>query len=69
MKGRYKWHSHTVDELFYVINGEILIGIKDQPGMKLRAGELAVIPAGVEHCPESSGESRVLMFEKKTNKP
>ena len=29
----------------------------------LNEGEMAVIPKGVEHCPLSSEESYVLMFE------
>ena len=63
-KGEFHWHSHiNQDELFYVHRGKITIRLRGQPDIQLNAGEMAVIPAGVEHCPESTEESCVLLFE------
>jgi mannose-6-phosphate isomerase-like protein (cupin superfamily) len=63
-KGEYHWHRHEEeDELFYVYRGEITIAIKDNPDIHLGAGEITVVPKGVEHRPSSKGPSYVLMFE------
>ena len=64
LKGEFQWHKHTnEDELFYVYKGKIVIQVKDQDGIVLREGEMAVIPKGVEHCPKSVEPSYVLVFE------
>ena len=63
-RGEYPWHKHTnEDELFYVIEGSIIIRVKKQPDIALRKGEMVVIPKGVTHSPKSSEDSYVLMFE------
>ncbi|MBN2335548.1 cupin domain-containing protein [Candidatus Bathyarchaeota archaeon] len=63
-RGEYHWHRHTgEDELFYVVEGAIRIRIRDQPTIELGRGQLCVVPRGVEHRPESSGDSIVLLFE------
>ena len=62
--GEYHWHKHTgEDELFYVYRGKIVIQIKGHENVTLSAGELAVMPRGVEHRPVSHGPSYVIMFE------
>lgn len=64
LKGEFHWHKHTnEDELLYVIDGEIVIQLKDQPDITLRKGEMAVIPKRIEHCPKSQEPSYVLLFE------
>ena len=65
IKGEYHWHDHeNEDELFYVVKGRITIQMRSPySDIVLNKGELAVIPKGVEHCPLSSEESYVLMFE------
>ncbi|MBI2581433.1 cupin domain-containing protein [Candidatus Woesearchaeota archaeon] len=63
-KGKYHWHSHAdEDELIFVYKGRIVVQFKDRPDVELAAGELIVIPKGVEHCPKSLEDSYVLMFE------
>jgi mannose-6-phosphate isomerase-like protein (cupin superfamily) len=64
IEGVYHWHKHTnEDELFYVLRGKIVIRLKGQLDVRLRDGEMAVIPKGVEHQPSSEGPSYILMFE------
>jgi mannose-6-phosphate isomerase-like protein (cupin superfamily) len=64
IEGEYHWHQHHhEDELFYVLEGDIVIQVKDHADLRLAAGEMVVIPRGVEHRPTSAGPSYILMFE------
>jgi mannose-6-phosphate isomerase-like protein (cupin superfamily) len=64
IQGEFHWHKHTnEDELFYVLEGSIVVQLKDQADIVLDAGEMAVIPKGMEHCPKSEGVSCILLFE------
>ncbi len=64
VEGEFHWHKHAnEDELFYVLKGEIIIQLKDQPNIDLNEGEMVVIPKGTEHCPKSSESAYVLLFE------
>jgi mannose-6-phosphate isomerase-like protein (cupin superfamily) len=64
IEGEYHWHKHThEDELFFVLQGEIVIQARGEPDVVLHDGEMAVIPKGVEHRPTSEGPSYILMFE------
>lgn len=69
-RGKYHWHKHkNEDELFYVLRGELTIQIREpHSSMTLHEGELTVIPKGVEHCPESSADAYILLFEPLTIK-
>ena len=62
--GEYHWHRHELEnELFYIYRGEATIRIRGNSDVVLGAGEMAVIPRNVEHRPESTGLSYVLMSE------
>lgn len=62
--GEYHWHRHTnEDELFYVYRGRIVIRMRGHEDIELSEGEMVVVPKNVEHKPESSEPSYVLMFE------
>jgi mannose-6-phosphate isomerase-like protein (cupin superfamily) len=64
VKGEYHWHKHeNEDELFYVLSGELIIQIKDGDDITLKEGEIVTVPKGVEHCPKSSKDTYILMFE------
>jgi len=61
--GEFVWHTHqNTDEAFIVIDGEMEIGFRDG-GVTLRAGEMFVVPKGVEHITRASGECHALIVE------
>jgi mannose-6-phosphate isomerase-like protein (cupin superfamily) len=63
VEGEFISHHHETDELFLVRSGEVHIEFEDRPGVTLGAGELLVVPAGVEHRPVAEGEAELLLFE------
>lgn len=61
--GPFVWHSHRdADELFLVVKGRLRIELRDGV-LDLAEGELAIVPAGVEHRPVAEEECHVLLFE------
>jgi mannose-6-phosphate isomerase-like protein (cupin superfamily) len=61
--GEFVWHHHEhEDELFYVVRGAFRMEFRDR-AVELRAGELIVVPRGVEHRPVADEEVSVLLFE------
>ena len=63
IEGEFTWHSHkNTDETFIVIKGEINIEFRDG-FVKVREGEMFVVPAGVEHKPMSKKESQIMLIE------
>ena len=66
-RGEFVWHHHAdEDELFWVTAGRMEMGLRDGGGehwVAVSAGELIVIPRGVEHCPRADAEAEVVLFE------
>ena len=63
-QGTFPWHHHEAeDELFLVWRGEMSIEFRDRPTVTLGAGELCVVPHGVEHRTLAHAEAEVLIFE------
>lgn len=63
LAGEFLWHSHPdTDELFLVIDGSLTIQLRDGE-VRLGAGQLFVVPRGVEHCPRTDGEVRAMLIE------
>ena len=63
LQGDFVWHSHPdTDEAFIVIDGEMEIGFRDG-AVTLRAGEMYVVPKGVEHITRASRECHALIIE------
>ena len=47
------WHAHEdQDEVFVVTSGELTVQLRSGD-VTLEAGEMLVIPRGVEHCPKA----------------
>ena len=63
--GDFIWHSHDdTDETFIVIDGEMTIEFRDKE-IKLKKGEMCVVPMGIEHRPRAASECKVLIVEPK----
>jgi len=63
ISGVFPWHHHErEDEMFLVWRGQMTIEFRDHH-VTLRAGELCVVPRGVEHRTMADAEAEVLVFE------
>jgi len=61
--GEFTWHSHPdTDDFFLVLDGEIDIELRDRT-VTLKAGEMFVVPQGVEHRPVARQEAHLLVIE------
>jgi mannose-6-phosphate isomerase-like protein (cupin superfamily) len=62
-KGDFVWHTHEdTDDFFLVLKGRLTIQLRDRD-IELEAGELFVVPRGVEHCPRAAEEAHILLIE------
>lgn len=62
-QGEFVWHAHPeADELFLVVAGEFTMQFRDRD-VPLAAGDLIVVPRGVEHRPVAEHEVSVLLIE------
>jgi mannose-6-phosphate isomerase-like protein (cupin superfamily) len=63
LEGEFVWHSHEdTDETFIVLDGALRIEFRDG-AVELEAGEMFVVPRGVDHRPSAENEARVLLIE------
>ena len=63
VEGDFVWHHHSdTDEFFFVIEGTLFIEFESET-MELNAGELYVVPKGVQHRPFAHGECKVMLIE------
>jgi mannose-6-phosphate isomerase-like protein (cupin superfamily) len=61
--GKFMWHHHNEeDELFLVHRGRLLMEFRDRV-VELEAGEMIVVPRGVEHRPVAPEEVEIILFE------
>jgi mannose-6-phosphate isomerase-like protein (cupin superfamily) len=63
LQGDFIWHDHKdTDETFLVVEGEMRIDFRDG-AVHLSAGEMFVVPRGVEHKPYAENEVKLLLIE------
>ena len=63
IKGDFVWHKHDdTDEAFLVVSGEMRIDLRNG-SVRLREGDLYVVPRGVEHKPYAGDRCAVLIIE------
>jgi mannose-6-phosphate isomerase-like protein (cupin superfamily) len=63
LRGDFVWHDHNnTDETFIVIEGNLRIDFRDG-AVNISAGEMFVVPKGVEHKPYAEDEVKLLLIE------
>ena len=63
IEGEFVWHAHPeTDEVFYVVEGAMTLKFRDG-NVDLEAGDLYVVPKGVEHKPVADKECSILLVE------
>jgi len=63
LEGDFIWHDHKdTDETFMVIDGTLRIDFRDG-SVVVSAGEMFVVPKGVEHKPYAEHEVRLMLIE------
>ena len=63
LEGDFIWHDHkNTDETFIVLDGTLRIDFRDG-AVRISAGEMFVVPKGIEHKPYAEGEVKLLLIE------
>ncbi len=58
------FHTHPdSDEVFLIVDGKMKLGFKNKT-VELKAGEMFVVPRGIEHRPIFTSEVTCLLIEK-----
>jgi quercetin dioxygenase-like cupin family protein len=61
------WHNHeNEDELFYIIDGQLLMEIENQREFNMKKGDLFVVKKGTNHRVSSKAECLIMLIEPKT---
>jgi mannose-6-phosphate isomerase-like protein (cupin superfamily) len=61
--GDFLWHDHPdTDETFIVLDGVLRIDMRDGHVL-VRAGEMYIVPRGVEHKPYAEHEVKMMLIE------
>ena len=62
-QGVFPWHQHDdADELFLVWKGTMRVEFRDR-AVELSAGEMCLVPQGIEHRTAADEEAEVIVFE------
>ena len=63
------WHNHeNEDELFYIIEGELLMEVENEINRTMKTGDMLVVPKGINHRVSSIDECSIMLIETKTTK-
>jgi mannose-6-phosphate isomerase-like protein (cupin superfamily) len=58
-------HEHTADEMFYVLEGELI----DHDGTRYRRGEMVLLRAGTQHSSHTPGGCTLLVYVETLERP
>jgi mannose-6-phosphate isomerase-like protein (cupin superfamily) len=62
-QGEFVWHRHDdTDEVFIALDGEMCIEFRDGK-IHMKAGEMFVVPKGLEHKPHAEKECKIMLVE------
>ena len=68
--GEFHWHKHDIeDELFFVLEGTLLLDIEGKGTFELKPHQGMVVPHGVVHRTRAPSRTVVLMVEPAGVKP
>ena len=63
IQGEFVWHDHKdTDEVFIVLEGKMRIDFRNGE-VSLKAGEMFVVPKGMEHKPFAAEECKLMLIE------
>lgn len=62
-QGDFGWHTHDTDKVLLVSYGSMYIDFENQETIKLKEGELYVVPKNISHQPRSDNECAILLIE------
>jgi mannose-6-phosphate isomerase-like protein (cupin superfamily) len=66
VQGTFGWHAHDdEDELFFVLKGQLRIEMH-AGAVDLSAGDVYVVPKGVQHNPVAREECHIMLIERKS---
>ena len=69
IEGEFHWHKHDKeDEFFYVLEGLLLIDLKDKI-INLKPNQGFMVPRGIVHRTRAPSRTSVLLMEKRSIKP
>jgi quercetin dioxygenase-like cupin family protein len=61
------WHNHeNEDELFYIVEGDLLMEIENEPEFIMKKGDLFIVKKGINHRVSSKEECLIMLVESKT---
>lgn len=61
------WHNHkNEDELFYVLEGNLLFEIEGMDSFTLSEGEMYIVKKGINHKVSATEECKIMLIENKT---
>ena len=62
-EGSYPWHRHdATDDFFLVLQGSLVIEMRET-SVTLGAGEMFIVPKGVEHRPVAQADTYFMLIE------
>jgi mannose-6-phosphate isomerase-like protein (cupin superfamily) len=70
VQGEFHWHKHdNEDEMFYVVEGRLIIDLEGDTSVDLGPTQGVVVPAGMLHRPRAIERTVVLMVERDSVTP